>query len=408
MSAPPASQQGLDARKAALRLLDAVMRRGQPLESALTGATSGLPHPSDRALARAIVSETIRWLPDLDALIDSATRQRLADDAKARMILRMALAQILVMGTPAHAVIATALPLSEGGPRRLIHGVLGALLRRDVHLPRLPALPAGVAARWEAHWGAPMVEDARAALRDPQPIGLSWKDGRHSSVAAGTDIAALDGFAEGAFWVQNRAAAIPACLLGEGGGRRVLDLCAAPGGKTMQLAAAGWDVVAIDREQRRLDRLRENLARTGLAATIVGADIHRWRPEAPVEAILLDAPCSATGIFSRHPDVLHRARPKDIAALAQEQTALLRRAADWLLPGGTLVFATCSLEPEEGEDQVEPAFAAGLAIDPVKAGELPEGLDPQPGGWVRVLPRDGMDGFFAVRFRKPDASLVAR
>jgi 16S rRNA (cytosine967-C5)-methyltransferase len=106
--------------------------------------------------------------------------------------------------------------------------------------------------------------------------------------------------------------------------------------------------------------------------------------------------------------VLHRARPKDIAALAQEQTALLRRAADWLLPGGTLVFATCSLEPEEGEDQVEPAIAAGLALDPVKAGELPEGLDSQPGGWVRVLPRDGMDGFFAVRFRKPDASLVAR
>jgi 16S rRNA (cytosine967-C5)-methyltransferase len=186
----------------------------------------------------------------------------------------------------------------------------------------------------------------------------------------------------------------------------VLDLCAAPGGKTMQLAAAGFDVTAVDESESRLARLSENLARTNLKAAIVAADVLKWEPSGPVDAILLDAPCSATGIFRRHPDVLHRVRPRAIAALAEGQKAMLARAADWLKPGGTLVYSVCSLEPEEGET-IADAFLAGRSdytLDPVRAGELPPEI-PVEDGRIRILPtvfagEGGADGFFIARFRR--------
>jgi 16S rRNA (cytosine967-C5)-methyltransferase len=189
-------------------------------------------------------------------------------------------------------------------------------------------------------------------------------------------------------------------MLGAGEGRSVLDLCAAPGGKTMQLAAAGWNVTAVDKDRARLVRLGDNLARTGLSAKCIPADILKWTPDAPVEAILLDAPCSATGIFARHPDVLHRVRMMDIETLASLSGSMIKHAAQWLVPGGALVFATCSLEPQEGEAQVSAAEAAGLTLD---ATPLAEGVSlfPQhPKGWVRVLPERGADGFFIARFVK--------
>ncbi len=392
---------GLPARRAALKLLDAVMRRGQPLESALGKATQGIAAAEDRALARAIASETLRRLTDLDALIDGATRQRLPDDAKARMVLRMALAQALVMKTPPHAAIATALPLVEGGPRRLVHGVLGTLFRQEAALPDPPKLPPSVHHRWHLEWGEQMIADARAALAAPAPLGLSFRDGRPpESVPAGTDVTALPGFSDGAFWVQNIAAAIPARLLGAGEGRSVLDLCAAPGGKTMQLAAAGWQVTAVDQDRARLVRLDDNLARTRLAARTVCADILKWQPEAPADAILLDAPCTATGIFARHPDVLQRVREKDIAILARLQRQMLHRAARWLKPGGTLVFSTCSLESEEGEGHLEHCAGVGLMLCPIDTAGLPGGFAASPGGWLRILPKPGVDGFFIARFRR--------
>jgi 16S rRNA (cytosine967-C5)-methyltransferase len=225
-------------------------------------------------------------------------------------------------------------------------------------------------------------------------------------VRADAPVPQLPGYAEGAWWVQDLAASLPARLLGRGKGR-ALDLCAAPGGKTLQLAAAGWDVTAVDISESRLARLHENLARTGLSADVVTADLLKWQPEAAADAVLLDAPCSATGIFRRHPDVLHRVRPRVIAEMAELQAMLLPRAAQWVRPNGTLVYATCSLEPEEGEAQIERFLRehGQFAIDPVAANELPAGVTPHERGWVRLLPgalakQGGLDGFFMVRLTR--------
>ncbi|KQN25177.1 SAM-dependent methyltransferase [Sphingomonas sp. Leaf33] len=403
---------GVPARRAALRLLDAVLRRGQALEGALHNATQGLDNPSDRALSHAIAAQVLRRLADLDALIDSATRQALPDDAKARFALRIALAQAILLETPPHAAISTVLPLVDGGPRKLVHGVFGTLMRQNATLPDIATLPAAVAARWEAAWGMDMVAAAGRAIADQPPLDLSLKADdvehpagvtllpRHVRVPAGSGVRAAEGFAEGGWWVQDLAASLPARVLGDGAGR-VLDLCAAPGGKTMQLAAAGWDVTALDISEARLSRLSDNLARTGLSAGIVVADALTWTPPEPFDAILIDAPCSATGIFRRHADVLHRASPRVIAEAREVQAALLARAADWVRPGGTIVYAVCSLEREEGEDQVAAFLADRSDFSPAPADPsvLPTGVAPTAEGFVRTLPgmladQGGLDGFF--------------
>ena len=415
---------GFPARRAALRLLDAVLRRGEPLEVALHAATQGIADRMDRALAHAVAAETLRHLPDLDALIDSATRQRLPDDAKARMVLRIALVQALSLGTPPHAAIATALPLVDGGPRKLVHGVFGTLLRQGARLPEPPTLPADVAERWSGQWGAAITVAAAQAFAQRPPVDISLRDASATAEWAerlsGTSFAPghvrlpthdavteLPGFADGAWWVQDIAASIPARLLGEGRGRVALDLCAAPGGKTMQLAAAGWQVTALDQSKKRLARLEENLGRTALAADVVQADLRGWSPSASADAILLDAPCSATGIYRRHPDVLHRIGPRQIEELADLQAELLARAAGWLRSGGVLVFATCSLERAEGEDQVARFLRANpdFSLVPPLSDELPAGIEPAAEGWVRTLPVTlaevgGTDGFFIARLTR--------
>lgn len=376
-----------------------MLRRGLPLESALTSATAGIERADDRGLAHAIAGAVLRWLPDLDALIDSATAKPLPHDAKARFLLRIALAQALLLNTPGHAAIATVLPLADGGPRKLVHGVFGTLMRNGARLPDTPHLPDAVAARWRKAWGQHVVRAAAAALAAPAPIDITLKEARwaealggdaiapgHVRLPAGTRVAELPGFAEGGWWVQDIAAALPARLLGEGGGRTALDLCAAPGGKTMQLAATGWKVTAVDASEQRLQRLRENLARTGLVAQTVAADALFYAPDRRFDAVLVDAPCSATGIFRRHPDVLHRVRPRAIEGLAEQQRAILARAAQAVAPGGTLAYAVCSLEPEEGE-QVSDWFGASRD-------------DFQPGERHRNLPGGEGDGFFVALFHK--------
>ena len=410
-----AQPTGIHARRAALRLLDAVLRRGETLDQAFPAAAGDVRRPEDRALVRAVAGEALRWLVDFDALIDSATARALPGDAKPRMVLRLMLAQWLRLETPPHAVIATGLPLLAGGPRRLAHGVFSTLVRREAALPLHPTLPDPVRARWgeRADLIAP-------GLAEPPPLDLALRDAAetahranqlaadslapgHLRLPRGEAVERLPGFAEGAWWVQDLAASLPARLLGEGNGRHALDLCAAPGGKAMQLAAAGWNVTALDLSKRRLDLLRDNLRRTGLKASLVRADALTWEPKHRYDAILLDAPCTATGTCRRHPDVLHRIGPRQIAELADLQAALLDRAARWLKPGGTLVYAVCSLEREEGEDQ---AARVALPPLPVTPDELPAGLTPTPEGWLRTHPglladQGGLDGFFVARWRAP-------
>ena len=409
------SVEGLAPRRAALQMLDAVLRRGQTLEGA--GArVRGLSAP-DTGLALAIAGETLRRIPDLDALIDSATRQRLPDDSKARMVLRIALAQKVALNTPDHALVSTALPLVDGGPRRLVHGVLGTLLRRGLSPIGAPHLPESVEQRWTSAWGKETVESARLQIASRPALDLTFADEGDARVyAAGhggislapkhvrlcsSSVTELAGYDSGQWWVQDLGASLPARLI-PGDAAQVLDLCAAPGGKSMQLAAAGHGVTAVDASESRLERLRDNLQRTHLDATLVKADALTWEPSNPFDSILLDAPCSATGTFRRHPEVLYRARPPIIAANSDLQAKLLDRAAQWLRPGGVLVYSVCSLETEEGEEVVR-AFLGrngNVRIDVPR--DLPDFVQVSAEGWIRTLPGllesdGGLDGFFMAR-----------
>lgn len=408
------SEEGLPARRAALRILDAVLRRGQTMDNAAQAAR-GLP-PADAALASAIAGETLRRLPDLDALIDGATRQPLPDDSKARAVLRLALAQKIGLGTPDHALVATALPLVDGGPRRLVHGVLGTLLRKGLPLLDAPQLPQAVEDRWGAAWGEEAVLAARRAIAHRPALDLSFSsDDACASYPQGTSLAPRHrriehagsvselpgyGYGDGGWWVQDLAASLPARLI-PADARLVLDACAAPGGKTMQLAAVGHEVTALDRSESRLARLSENLSRTGLRAATVVADALEWKAPTPFDAVLLDAPCSATGTFRRHPEVLYRARPAIVEQGAELQQRLLSRTAGWVRPGGSLVYAVCSLEPQEGEEQIEAFLASRPDFRLQPASSPVDGVTPHPRGWLRILPgmvesQGGLDGFFTA------------
>lgn len=409
------SVEGVGARRAALQMLDAVLRRGHTLDAA--GAQIKNLLPSDHALAVAIAGEAVRRLPEIDALIDSATRQRLPDDSKARMVLRLALAQKLGLETPDHALVATALPLVDGGPRRLVHGVLGSLLRRGIGPIDAPRLPADVEDRWRAQWGDDIVQAARRQIARRPLLDLTFADDvearayavkhngtclapRHVRLQS-SSVSDLAGFREGHWWVQDLAASLPARLI-KAGNEEVLDLCAAPGGKTMQLAAAGHLPTAVDASASRLGRLRENLARTHLEARLVEADALTFEAGREYDAILLDAPCSATGTFRRHPEVLYRARPKLIGESAALQSKLLDRAAQWLRPGGALVYSVCSLESQEGEEQISAFLGRHPNFRLDSSGDLPAFVPIAPQGWIRILPglieaEGGLDGFFMAR-----------
>jgi 16S rRNA (cytosine967-C5)-methyltransferase len=404
------------ARQAAAALLETVLERRRPLEEAL----DALPtlDARDRAAAHRIAAAVLRRLGSLDAVLEPYLRRPPA--APALRALRIGAAELLLLGTPPHAAVASAVALA---PKPLA-GLVNAVLRRiaaagPAALAGLDAerldTPGWLWASWQAAYGA-----ARAiaqAHRLEAPLDLSLKPGATMPEGAvllptgtarlppGTRITELAGFAEGTLWAQDAAAALPARLLAPRPGERLADLCAAPGGKTAQLAAAGAEVVAVERDPRRASRLRENLARLGLSAEVVVADVLGWRPGGEFDAVLLDAPCTATGTIRRHPDVPHLKRAADVALLASQQRALLVAAARLLRPGGRLVFATCSLQPEEGEAHLA-ALPEGLLLDPIRTEELP-GLAEAilPSGALRTRPdfwpeHGGMDGFFAMRLRK--------
>jgi 16S rRNA (cytosine967-C5)-methyltransferase len=293
--------------------------------------------------------------------------------------------------------------------------VLGTLLRRGLPPLDAPHLPAAVEDRWRGEWGDDVVQAARRQIARRPPLDLTFADDsdakaygalslapRHVRIES-SSVSDLPGFGEGRWWVQDLSASLPARLI-PADAKDVLDFAAAPGGKTMQLAAAGHHVTALDSSKNRLARLRENLSRTHLEADLVTADGLTWDPKRQFDAILLDAPCSATGTFRRHPEVLYRARPPIIEAGVDQQRQLIDRAAQWLKPGGALVYSVCSLEPQEGE-QIVTAFLnrqVDFRIDPARPGELPDFVTPSPEGWVCILPglleaEGGLDGFFMAR-----------
>jgi 16S rRNA (cytosine967-C5)-methyltransferase len=401
-------------REAAFDLLGAVLERHLPLEEAL----DRLPKLDgrDRAAAHRLAATVLRWQGTLDAVLEPFLRRAPPDPV--RRILHLGAAGLLLLETPAHAAVATAVALARARGHAPFAGLVNAVLRKvstegsreGLDSERLDT------PQWLwASWGATARAIARAhhaeamldlTLRpgEAAPPGAERLPTGSARLPPGTRVAELPGYEAGAFWVQDAAAALPARLLGVAAGERVADLCAAPGGKTAQLAAAGATVFAVERDGTRLARLAENLARLRLTATLVEADATAWRPEAPFDAVLLDAPCSATGTIRRHPDIPHLKRARDIPGLAAAQSALLDSAAALLRPGGRLVYAVCSLQPEEGAAHLAGMAARGLRFDPIRAEELagvPEALTgagclrTHPGLWPE---RGGMDGFFAARF----------
>jgi 16S rRNA (cytosine967-C5)-methyltransferase len=353
-----------------------------------------------------------------------------------RHALRAGAAQLLFLGTSPHAAVGETVTAVRTLPKGdSFAGLANAVLRRVAEAgqgalegldgPRLDT-PDWLWRSWHAAYGLAGARAIAAAHAAEPPLDLTLRPGEDPAAwaarlgaavlptvslrlpAAHDAVRALPGYAEGAWWVQDAAAALPAHLLAAQPGERVADLCAAPGGKTAQLAAAGAVVTAVERSPERAARIGENLARLGLAAEVVVADAAAWTPPAPFDAVLLDAPCTATGTIRRHPDIPHVKREGDVAALAPAQDALLAAAARMLRPGGRLVYAVCSLEPEEGEGAVARALAAGapLVPQPFSSEELP-GLPEAitPAGWLRTTPalwpdRGGMDGFFAARLTR--------
>jgi 16S rRNA (cytosine967-C5)-methyltransferase len=406
-------------REAAFDLLTAVLDRHRPLEEAL----DALPpmDARDRAAGHRLAAAVLRRLGSLDAVLDPFLKK--APPIPVRHILRMGAAGILLLDTPAHAAVATAVALTRARGLAPFAGLVNAVLRRiatsgaaaldGLDGPRLDT-PSWL---WSA-WG-PAARAIASAHQIEAPLDLSLRPDAPPPEGgsplptgtwrypAGTRVASLPGFDEGSFWVQDAAAALPARLLGAAPGEEVADLCAAPGGKTAQLGASGARVIAVERDSTRLDRLRENLKRLRLDARTICADAATWQPDTPLDAVLLDAPCSATGTIRRHPDVPHLKRPRDIPALAQQQDRVLEAACTMLRPGGRLVYAVCSLQPEEGPARAAAALSRlDLRPDPVRPDEIPglaEAITPE--GFVHTTPalwpeRGGMDGFFIARFRR--------
>jgi len=433
---PATAVPGFAARALAVEGLEAVLRHGAALEEALEVAPAGLD-PRDRALGYRIVATALRRLGTLRGLLGRLMERGLPKSApRLESVLLAGATQILFMDVPNHAAVGLSVDVARAERTTAgFAGLVNAVLRRLIREQEAQAggldtdfadTPDWMRERWIAAYGRDTARAIAAMHRVEPPLDITvkadpalWAERLSGEVLpTGTvrilqagPVRALPGFAEGAWWVQDAAAALPARLLGAVKDRDVADLCAAPGGKTAQLAVAGARVTAVDRSAHRLARLRENLDRLGLSAQVVEADAAAFSG-GPFDAVLLDAPCSATGTLRRHPDIAVAKRPIDLVSLAAVQARLLDHAAGLVKPGGTLVYSTCSLEPEEGEAQVERLLAARSDIvrAPLAPGEV-EGLDPfiTPQGDVRTLPshwmrgeaeRSGLDGFFAARLRR--------
>lgn len=413
MSISPGISPG---RRVASLLLEAVLEQHRALEEALDSTPAAI-EARDKAAGHRIAAAVLRRMGSLDAVMEPYLRR--APPPPALRALRIGAAELLLLGTPPHAAVASAVSLAPKPLAGLVNAVLrrvaehGAKTLEELDGERLDT-PTWLWTAWHAAHGS-AVRAIAAAHRIEAPLDLTLKPGAAlpegaillpngtARLPAGTRITELPGFIAGELWAQDAAASLPARLLDVQPGERVADLCAAPGGKTAQLAAAGAHVTAVEREAARMPRLRENMIRLKLNAELVNADVIGWKPEALFDAILLDAPCTATGTIRRHPDVPHLKRPKDVAVLAAQQRNLLAAAAKLLRPGGRIVFATCSLQAEEGEAHLA-HIPDGLRLDPIRDAELP-GIGATAQGTLRTRPdmwadQGGMDGFFAARFVK--------
>jgi 16S rRNA (cytosine967-C5)-methyltransferase len=427
MKRPPADS----ARAAAGEVLAQILDRRQPLDAVLEAsrALAGLA-ARDRAFARLIVTTVLRRLGQIDDLIKRCLERPLQPKARAaRNLLRIGAAQLLFLRTPAHAAVDSTVALANGAQlapyRALVNAVLRRLAREgDGLLASQDAarlnLPDWLWQPWLRDYGDSTVRAIADVLAADPPLDISVKAdagewaarlgairlaGGSLRLAHAGPVTELAGYGDGAWWVQDAAASLPARLLGDVQGKSVIDLCAAPGGKTAQLAAMGARVIAVDRSEARLGRLKENLVRLRLDAELAAADVASWRPRQPVLHVLLDAPCSATGTLRRHPDIAWLKSQADVERMCEVQDGLLDAAVAMLAPGGTLVYCVCSLQREEGPERIAALLKRGAPVErrPIGAeeiGGLAEAVT--AAGDLRTLPshlaaQGGMDGFYAAR-----------
>ncbi|MFT8675374.1 MAG: transcription antitermination factor NusB [Acetobacter sp.] len=413
-------------RDVAFDILCGVVEHRRMLENSLTrSAATHNAEPRDRAAAHRIAAATLRHMGTLRTALEPFLRKEPPEPV--RVALMMGCAQLLFLQTPPHAAVGTTVSLLRRRKLAPFAGLANAVLRRvtaqgeavldGLDQPRLD-IPPWLWSSWST-LGAGVPRAIAMTLGHEAPLDITLRPGATAPEGgvelpngswrfeSGTRVSELAGYEDGAFWVQDAAATLPARLLNVQDGEQVTDLCAAPGGKTAQLAVTGAHVTAVENNPARMERLAENLARLRLPVKTVQGDATAYTPDTPQDAILLDAPCSATGTARRHPDVLWVKRPRDLAALTAMQDKMLAAARDMLKPGGRLVYAVCSLQEEEGPARARAAEAMGLVPSPFTPDELPflpEAITPE--GWLRTHPglwaeQGGMDGFFAARFTRP-------
>lgn len=428
----PASE-GLKAREAAFALIEGAFARRGGLDEALDPALGGL-EGRDRAFARNLAMATLRRWGQIQRILTERVASPPPETVSA--LLRLGVAQILFTDVPDHAAVSTILDMAQARPaarpfKGLINAVLRGIVRNPPALREADLAPDWLLARWKAAYGDAEALAVAAVIAQEPRTDLTLVDTAEAEALAGAlegeilpggtlraglrgDLAGWPGFEAGRWWVQDAAAAIPARVLSVRPGETVLDLCAAPGGKTLQLAASGAAVTALDRSASRLKRLKDNLARTNLTAEVIAEPAETWQDERQFDAVLLDAPCSATGTFRRQPEVLWLARPAEIAKLAGVQARLLDEAARRVKPGGRLVYCVCSLEPEEGEAQAAGFLArhSGFRRSPIAPAEAsPAGRSLTSEGALRILPHHiegGADGFFIARFERTGQGFALR
>jgi len=425
------TRTGLEARLISYRILDSVLKQRLTLDDAVARAKGYADLAErDRAFSRNLATTTLRRLGQIDAIIDHTLERPLTGKSKpVGHVLRLGVTQLLFLDTSAHAAVDTSVEMASRlgftAHKKLVNAVLRRLTREGGDIvggqdaERLNT-PDWLWSSWCTAYGEDTCRRIAAAHLQEAPLDISVKSDPEAWAAkldatvlpwrtlrrkSGGAVSSLPGFAEGAWWVQDGAARLVLTLLGDVRGKKVFDLCAAPGGKTAYLANAGADVVAIDRSEKRLQRLRENMSRLKLETTVVHADATEWKPREKADIVVADAPCSATGTIRRHPEVAWLKSPKDVEKLCTLQGRLLEASCAMVKPGGLVLYCTCSLQTEEGPAVIDRAVDHGapLVLAPPDLGRLTgEDEYSDANGYFRSFPfhraaDGGIDGFFAAR-----------